>query len=57
MRNKLKIIGYSGYSLVCIEAAENMGVETIGYYDIKENLFNLYKLKYFGEDKSINNEV
>tara|TARA_B100000767_G_C19276364_1_gene333533 strand:+ start:138 stop:317 length:180 start_codon:yes stop_codon:yes gene_type:complete len=57
MRNKLNIIGYFGYSLVCIEAAETMGVETIGYYDIKENLFNPYKLKYFGEDKSINNEV
>lgn len=56
MSNKLKIIGYSGHSLVCIEAAETMGVKTIGYYDIKENLTNPYKLKYFGDDKSINNE-
>ena len=57
MKNKnLKIIGYSGHSFVCIESAQSMGLKTVGYFDIKENLSNPYKLTYFGKDKNINKE-
>ena len=57
MKNKnLKIIGYSGHSFVCIESAQSMGVKTVGYFDIKENLSNPYKLTYFGKDENISTE-
>mgnify|MGYP006095214751 CR=1 FL=1 len=56
MKKSLNIIGYSGHSFVCIEAAETMGIEISGYYDIKENLLNPYKLKYLGKENNIKKE-
>jgi len=57
MKNKkLKIIGYSGHSFICIESAETKGLKTVGYFDLKENLSNTYKLKYLGKDKNIKKE-
>ena len=56
MKNNLNIIGYSSKSFVCIEAAETMGIKIPGYYDIKENLLNLYKLKYLAKENNIRKE-
>ncbi len=54
MKNKkFKIIGYSGHSFVCIDSAESMGLKAVGYFDIKENLLNPYKLTYCGNDNKI----
>ena len=54
MKNKkLKIIGYSGHSFVCLEGAKSMGLDTSGYYETEEKLSNPYKLKYLGNEDNI----
>ena len=51
MRKKLAIIGYSGHSYVCINAALLCGIEIIGYFDFKKKL-NPYDLKFLGSENN-----
>ena len=54
MHKKLAIIGYSGHSYVCINAALLCGFEITGYFDVKKKL-NPYNLKFLGSDNNTNN--
>lgn len=55
MRKSFSIIGYSGHSYVCIEAATLNGYRVEGYYDIEEKRHNPFNLKYLGKEDLINN--
>jgi sugar O-acyltransferase (sialic acid O-acetyltransferase NeuD family) len=52
-KTTIEIIGYSGHSYVCIEAAINSGFEIVGYYDIEEKSLNPYQIKYLGSENEI----
>jgi len=47
----ISIIGYSGHSYVCIEAALSMGHDIIGYFEKEEKINNPYELQYLGTEK------
>ena len=53
---KIVFIGYSGHSFGCIEVAKKQGYKIVGYYDIKENILNEYKLRYLGYEDSISSK-
>ena len=47
----ISIIGYSGHSYVCIDAALSMGHDIIGYFENEEKFNNPFELKYLGSEK------
>jgi sugar O-acyltransferase (sialic acid O-acetyltransferase NeuD family) len=47
----ISIIGYSGHSYVCIDAALSMGHDIIGYFEQQEKETNPYNLSYLGTEK------
>ena len=47
------IVGYSGHSYLCIEAAVSLGLDILGYYDVVEKLVNPYKLQFLGNEEQI----
>lgn len=50
---KIKLIGYSGHSYVCIETALLSGFEVVGYFDVEEKLMNPYNLNYLGSENNL----
>jgi sugar O-acyltransferase (sialic acid O-acetyltransferase NeuD family) len=50
---KIKLIGYSGHSYVCIETALLSGFEVVGYFDIEEKLMNPYNINYLGSENNL----
>lgn len=50
---KIKLIGYSGHSYVCIETALLSGFEVVGYFDLEEKLTNPYNINYLGSEKNL----
>lgn len=50
---KIKLIGYSGHSYVCIETALLSGFEIVGYFDIEEKLMNPYNINYLGSENNL----
>ncbi|MDM1295958.1 acetyltransferase [Sphingobacterium sp. N143] len=48
----IAIIGYSGHSLVVLDAANEAGVLVSHYCEREEKSFNPYKLKYLGDESS-----
>ncbi|MDA9241848.1 acetyltransferase [Flavobacteriaceae bacterium] len=53
INKKIVIIGYSGHSFGCIEAAINQGYSILGYYDVLDKSSNPYNLKYLGHEHNI----
>ncbi|WP_218937259.1 NeuD/PglB/VioB family sugar acetyltransferase [Aequorivita sinensis] len=53
--NKIAFIGYSGHAYVCIETAQQMGYEIIGYYDVKKVEENPYDLSFLGNEEGFEN--
>jgi len=53
MKEMISIIGYSGHSYVCIEAAKLLNLKINSYYDLNEQSYNPYSLKYLGEESNI----
>lgn len=57
MRNKFKIIGYSGHSFVILDSAIKLNLNCTGYYDRNKKEFNPFDIDYLGlEDNIINKE-
>ena len=57
MRNKFKIIGYSGHSFVILDSAIKLNLNCTGYYDRNKKDFNPFDIDYLGlEDNIINKE-
>ena len=57
MRNKFKIIGYSGHSFVILDSAIKLKLNCTGYYDRNKKEFNPFDIDYLGlEDNIINKE-
>lgn len=54
MKNKFKVIGYSGHSFVVIESAIKSNLNCIGYYDVNKKTQNPFNINYFGKEDSIN---
>lgn len=50
---KIKLIGYSGHSYVCIETALLSGFEVVGYFDVEEKLMNPYNINYLGSENNL----
>ena len=48
------IFGYSGHSRVILDSISKLDLKIKGYFDIDECNTNLYKLKYFGDEKKLN---
>ena len=46
--SKIAFIGYSGHAFVCIETAQFLNLDIIGYHDFSEVSKNPYKLPYLG---------
>lgn len=50
MQNTLSIIGYSGHSYVCIDAAIKQGYRVPGYFEKNQKSFNPFGLKFLGDE-------
>ncbi len=48
----IAIIGYSGHSLVVLDAANESGIIVSGYCEKEEKSFNPFNLKYLGDESS-----
>ena len=46
----LSMVGYSGHSYVCIDAALSMGHQIIGYFEKEEKALNPYQLQFLGSE-------
>ena len=53
IKNQIAFIGYSGHSFVCIEAAQKMGCQIKGYYDLQRKEFNPFNIPYLGTEQVI----
>lgn len=51
-KDDISIIGYSGHSLVVLDAATESGISVSHYCEREEKDFNPYKLKYLGDESS-----
>ncbi|TYB69467.1 acetyltransferase [Bizionia saleffrena] len=46
----ISFIGYSGHGFVCVETAQLMGFDILGYYDFSEVSNNPYQLSFLGPE-------
>lgn len=51
--NPIFLLGYSGHAYMVLDIIQVSGKIAIGYFDLKENQSNPYKLKYYGYEKDI----
>ena len=51
-QTKIAFIGYSGHGYICIETAQAMGLEILGYHDLKEINTNPYHLIFLGKEET-----
>lgn len=52
---QIAIIGYSGHAYVCIETAQIMNLEVVGYHDNQELKANPYNLSFLGTEEDFEN--
>ncbi|MGR7813253.1 NeuD/PglB/VioB family sugar acetyltransferase [Lacinutrix undariae] len=55
-KQQLSFIGYSGHAYVCIEIAQLLGHNLLGYYDILEVSNNPYNLQFLGHEEDFEKE-
>lgn len=50
-QNKIAFIGYSGHAFVCVETAQLLNYDILGYYDFSEAIINPYRLPFLGVEE------